>query len=343
MTAKQARLQIRVPSLDVEAIRERSAAGRSQARIRRLAVALAASLGIIGGAVAFASIGGGIHLWLSGNKVEATVESFTMIREPMAADVQRIVSSATFPVKFPTGVPREAHGVWIAFSPADKPDLITIEYRDAAGKPYAGVTIVDNTKIRRDIGEMPGGPVQGVVSKGVHWQIDGETVITQSRVLSGPDLDRVKSAMRNETAAQSQAAFEAMLPKIVIMQVPPAVADAAANVAPPGRNVLFGKWDIHQIPTLAAKGKALRDSRTVNLVHIPQVHGEPDYRNATLEWPKSVAVPAEGVRVVASALRHAKIGPNCACAILVHQSGSTYIIWKIGIAPPYKTERLLGP
>lgn len=327
--AKAARLQITVPPADIEAIRQRSAASGARARLRRLVLSIAMSLGVLGTAVAFAGIGGGVHLWLTRSGVSAIVESFTTVRDPMAADVKRIVSRATFPVVFPVGVPRAARSWWIAYSPADKPNMITIQYRDTLGKPYLSVALVDNAKIRRDIDQMPAGPAQTISTKAVHWQIGGETVIAQGRHLSKTDIARIESAMENESAAHSQAVFEATLPRIVIQQVQPRVADAAERVALPGRNVLLGKWDIHQIPNLAAKDKALRDGRTVNITNIPQLNGKPDYRHATLQWPKAIAIPADGVRAVAAALRSANIGPNCDCAILVHENMRAYAVWKI--------------
>lgn len=327
--AKHARVRIPVPPLNLENIRARSAASGARARLRRLVLALATSLGVIGGAVAFASIGGGVHLWLTGNGVKAVVRSFTIVRDPMAADVERIASRATFPVVFPVGVPRSAHSWWIAYSPAENPDMITIQYRDALGRSYLSVTLVDNAKIRRDLGQMPPGMAQAKTTKGVHWQIGGETVIAQSRHVPGSDIAGIKNAMQNESPASSQAIFEAMLPKIMVEQVQPRVAEAAERIAAPGKNVLLGKWDIHQIPSLAAKSKALRDGRTVNITNIPQVHGQPDYRHATLQWPKVIAIPADGVRAVAAALRSAKIDANCDCAILVHENGRAYAAWKI--------------
>ncbi|HET9095272.1 MAG TPA: hypothetical protein VFN37_01310 [Candidatus Baltobacteraceae bacterium] len=103
----------------------------------------------------------------------------------------------------------------------------------------------------------------------------------------------------------------------------------AERIAPAGYNVLLGQWDIHQIPNLAAKGKALRDGRTVNITNIPQVHGQPEYRHARLQWPKAIAIPADGVRAVAAVLRSEKPGPNCDCAILVHQNSGAYAVWEI--------------
>lgn len=327
--AKAARLQIAVPPIDIEAIRERSEASGARARFRRFVLSIVVTLGVLGTAAAFAGIGGGVHLWLTGNGVKAIVESFTTVRDPMATDVKGIVSHATFSPVFPVGVPRTAKSWWIAYSPADKPDMITIQYRDALGKPYLSVTLVDNAKIRRDIGQMPAGPAQTTSSKGAHWQIGGETVIAQSRHVSEIDIARIRTAMQDESPAHSQAVFEAALPKIVIEQVQPRVSQAAEQLAPAGNDVLLGKWDIHQIPILAAKGKALRDGRTVNITNIPQVHGRPDYRHAMLQWPKVIAIPADGVRAVAAALRSANIGPNCECAIMVRRNTRAYAVWKI--------------
>lgn len=327
--AKAARLQITVPPVDIEVIRARSAGSGARARLRRLVLSVAISLGVLGAAAAFASIGGGVHLWLTGTGVSAIVESFATVRDPVAADVKRIVSRATFPAVFPVGIPRTARSWWIAYSPADRPDMITIQYRDAIGKPFLSVTLVDNAKIRRDIGLMPAGPAQAVSTKGVHWQIGGETVIAQSRRVSGIDITRIKAAMQTESPAHSQAVFEATLPRMLIEQVQPRVAAAAERLTQPGKNVLLGKWDIHQIPTLAAKDQALRDGRTVNITDIPQVHGKPDYRHARLQWPNAIAIPAHGVRTVAAALRSANIGPNCDCAILVNENRRAYAVWKI--------------
>lgn len=327
--ARAARLQIAVPPADMEAIRERSEAFGARVRLRRFVTSIAISLGVLGTAAAFASIGGGVHLWLTGNGVKAIVESLTTVRDPMAADVERVVSHATFPVVFPVAVPRTARSWWIAYSPADEPDMITIQYRDLLGKPYLSVVLVDNAKIRRDLGRMPGGPAQAATSKGVHWQIGGETVIAQGRHVPASVIAAMETAMRTESPAHSRALFEATLPKMVIEQVQPRVAQAAERIAPPGNDVLLGTWDIQQIPGLAAKGKALRDGRTVNISNIPQVHGEPDYRRATLQWPKALAISADGVRAVAIAMRSAGIGANCGCAILVHRNAGAYLVWKI--------------
>src|SRR5579872_1096947 len=97
--AKGARMQIVVPPLDIEVICERSYAEKVSDRLRRSAISIAVSLGILGSAVALAaSLNQGVHVWIFGNTFEATIQSFAQVRAPMAADVERIATSAAFPV-----------------------------------------------------------------------------------------------------------------------------------------------------------------------------------------------------------------------------------------------------
>jgi hypothetical protein len=169
-----------------------------------------------------------------------------------------------------------------------------------------------------------------LTTHGYHFRIGSETVLVQGRHVSAALTRRIQTAMQRETSEQAAAAFEALLPRIVILQkVTPRTALAAQSIAPPGSNVVMADWDLHAIPRLAAANKPLRDSRPVYLRNIPQVDGAPDYRNATLSWPKAIAIDAAGVRALASAMRRSHTAPNCDCAILLHRSGDTYAIWKI--------------
>jgi hypothetical protein len=136
--------------------------------------------------------------------------------------------------------------------------------------------------------------------------------------------------MQSETPKQAAAAFNALLPRIVVLQkVTHRVAEVAERIAPAGSNVAVGDWDLRTISALAAQGKPLRDSRTVYATNIPQVNGEPDYRNMTLYWPKTIAIAPAGVQAAASAMRRSHINANCNCAILVHSSNGAYVFWKI--------------
>jgi|SRR5579884_144843 len=343
--AKKARAQISVPPLDIAAIRERAATFGARERLRRIVLALAALLGVIGGAVAYAALGGGVHVWFAGNNVKVTVQSLAQIREPTAADVRDITAKAAFPIVFPVAVPRGMRVWWIAYDPADSPRLLTIEYRSATGGSRMSVTLIDEAKIRSDQSLLPGGPLQALTSKiGRHWQIGRELVLVQGRELSPASATRMRSAMQRSTPAASESAFDATLRRIVVLQkVEPRVADAAERIASAGRNVIIGDWDIRQLPRIAARGKPLRDSRLVYLTSIPQRRGQPIYRDATMYWPKAIAIPASGVRVIETTLRKANVGANCGCAILVHRSGNAYTVWKIETAPPYEAQKLSSP
>lgn len=333
IAAKGARSQIAVPVLDISAVRERARAAGLRARLRTIVSGIVGA-GVLGTAVALAAnFLPGVHVWFIGNKTIATVQSFAIVRNPLSADVRRIVQSATFPVVLPAGVPRGARVLAMMYSPADHPELFTIQYRDASGKQILGVSIVDDAKVARDRALMPNGPAQGVVTSGGQlWHVDRETVGAKSRFLSTAQIAAIRTVMQSASPAQSLVQFEALLPRISVQSVPPQLADAAERYAPSGNNVLLGKWEIREIPTIAAQGKPLRDARTVYLTNIPQVHGQPDFRNATLFWPKSVAIPAHGVRAVADVMQRTHIGPACGCAILVHWTGAgPYTVQKIDV------------
>jgi hypothetical protein len=317
--------------LDIAAVRERARRAGLRARLKAIVSAGTVGAAVLGGAAALASnFLPGVHVWFEGNKAVATVQSFAIIRQPMAQDVRRIVKNAAFPIVLPARVPRGTRVLGIMYSPADRPEIVTIQYRDASGKQILGMDIVDNAKVARDRALMPSGPAQGVVSTGGQlWHVAGETVGAKSRFLSAAQMTAIRLGMQGASPADSLAQFETLLPRISVQTVPPQIADIAEQHAPAGQNVLLGKWEIHQIPKIAAQGKPLRDARTVYLTNIPQVHGQPDFRNATLFWPKSIALPAAGVRAVAAALQRSHAGPNCGCAILVNQHAGVYTIWKV--------------
>jgi hypothetical protein len=337
IAAKQACTQIPVPNLDVNAIRARSQSFGIRARVRRLAFSVAAALGIAGAAVALAAnLSQGVHVWFFGNKTVAIVQSFAQVRHPMAADLRALSAKTPFPLVLPAGVPSAAQVLWIAYDPVDKPNFITIQYRDADGRPYMSVTLIDSARLAADRTAMPRGPAHGVISSrpAANWEIGRERVFVQSSHLSATQVARIKHLMQTQTAVQTQLEFESRLPKVAIELPSPKSSrldGVAQRIAPAGKNVLIGPWEIAQLPRIAAKGKPLYDGRTVYLTSIPQVHGTPDYRKAQLYWPKSVVLPAGGVREVASRLRGAHTGPNCGCAILVNRSGDTYKIWKIDV------------
>ncbi len=324
--AKNARMQIPVPTLDIEAIRARSEANGARQRVRRLLAGAAMALGVAGAAAALASTAGGWHLWMFGNKVEVTVESLGIVRYPEAADVRNIVARAAFPVVLPDGAPPGLRVLGIMYSPIDRPTMMMIQYGNASHPWAMAVSLIDTTKIAEDEKLLPPGPAQAVVSHPYRFLVGREMVL----VHSGAVARSVEIAMKRESPAQTAAAFDALLTHIIVLQkVIPPVAEVAERVAPPGINVVLADWDLRLIPRLARQGKPLRDSRTVYLLSIPQVHGQPDYRDAVLSWPKAIAIAPNGVRAVAAALRRSHTGSICNCAILVHDSGGKYTVWKI--------------
>ena len=322
--AKHARMRIPVPAFAIEAIRERSAASGARERMRRLLTGTTLALGICGAAAALASTAAGWHLWMFGNKIEVTVESLATVRYPLVADVRNIVARAAFPVVLPDGVPSGLRVLGIAYSPIERPTMMTIQYGDASHPWAMAISLIDTTKIAADEKLLP--PGQAIASHPYHFVVGRETVFVRSASVA----QRVEAAMQHESPAQTATAFDTLLTHIIVLQkVTPRVAEAAERIAPPGRNVVFADWDMRVVPRLARQGKPLRDSRVVYLSSIPQVHGLPDYRNAILSWPKAIAIGSNGVRAVAAALRRSHTGPNCDCAILVHDAGGQYTIWKI--------------
>ena len=328
--AKRARMQIPVPALDIDVIRLRSAVSGARERLRRLVAGAAIALGAAGAAATLASTASGWHLWLFGNKVEVVVQSLAMVREPMAADVRAIVQRAAFPVVLPDGLPRGLSVFGITYSPVERPTLMTIQYGSASDPWAMGVSLIETQAIAAGEKLLPAGPAQALTTQGYHFRIGRETVLVQGRHISSAQVARIRALMQRETPTRTAAAFNALLPSIVVLQkVTTQVSEAAERIAPPGTNVAIGDWDLRAVSRLAAHDKPLRDSRTVYLMNIPQVHGEPDYRNATLYWPKAIAISSAGVRAVAAAMRRLRTGPSCNCAILVHVSNGAYTFWKI--------------
>jgi hypothetical protein len=327
--AKNARSQLPVPPFDVDAIRARSAAGDARERLRRLVTGAAVGLGIAGAATAFASTVSGWHIWFVGNRIETTVASLGLVRYPQASDVRKLVFRAAFPIVLPDGVPHGLRITGIAYSPIDQPTLMTVQYGNASNPYVTSVTVVDTEKLSADQKLLPPDSTLALQTKGSHFQVGRETVLLGSR-LSTSDAHRIETAMTRESPAQTATAFDALLTRLIILQkVPPQVVDAAEHLAPPGENVVIGDWDLRTMPHLVSHGQPLRDSRTIYLTNIPQVHGQPDYRNATLSWPKAIVLAPEGVRAVAAAMERSRTSGKCDCAFLVHVANGTYSIWRI--------------
>lgn len=325
--AKAARAQMAVPAIDMEAIRNRAGSSAFQARIRHIAMSGAMALGLVGAAAALAANIGGVRIWILGNRADVQVESFAQVRNPTAADVASIVDRASFRAVIPARIPSGMRVKWIAYSPAERPNLIQILYGRADGSITFSVALVDTSTIQTDRATLSGGVMESKL--GYHWRVGNETVLLSTANVSPALAAAMRASTQNESVAAGLDSIDANLWKVIVLGVPPKIADVAEKRAPAGRNVLFGKQGIGLIGGLAAHNQPMRDYRTVYLVNVPHVNGKPDYAHAKLQWPKIIAIPPDGVRAAARALKRAGVGPNCACAILVNQRAGAYAIWKI--------------
>lgn len=343
--AKAAKASIPVPPLNLETILRRSHAERASERLRRIGVSVAVALGIAGSAVALAaSLNQGIHVWIFGSTVKASIQSFAQVRAPMAADVERIVKSADFPVVMPAGVPKDYRVMWIAYSPAEHPAFISVNYQASSGAGM-GVTVMQTSGVEHNRALLQQSASARTTTNALHFEIGGETVLVQGRHVTPAQASGVERAMRSATAAQALAELETHVTRLVVLApVMTAPLELAAERTAPlsGKNFLLARWGLHELQARAAHNQPLRDPRAIQVTNIPSVHGAPDYRNATVRFARPIAIAAGGVRTIAQALRRAKIAPNCNCAILAHQSSGTYALWKIDAAPPYRAEKLTG-
>jgi hypothetical protein len=332
--AKSARSQIPVPPLNINAIREQARASGLRERLRAAVLSSTIGIAALGTAAALASNAGGVRVWLFGNKTAAVVDSFAQVREPMPADVRAIVNRASFAVLLPARVPRALRVQWIAYAPADRPNFVQIQYRDPAGKQSASVAIIETTAIQTGSAALPPGVTLERLKQGRHWRAGSETVLLGGDI-SATEAAMIRSAMRNETPAQGIADLDSHLRKMIVLGVDAQFADSIEKFVPPGRDVLFNQRGIALIRRLAGHGQPLRDYRTVDMVNVPSVNGQPDYAQATLRWPNIIAIPAAGVRAIAAVLRATGTTSACNCAIFFHQgSRSEYWVWKIAPSTP---------
>jgi hypothetical protein len=330
---KSARELIPVPALAMDSIRSRSHAAGARDRIRAFAACGALSIGALGAAAGFhQQISDGVRVWFSGTQAAVAIRSFTMVRNPTAADLRSVAARATFPIVFPVGVPAGTQLTRMFFAPADHPNFVFVEYHNARANSNTSFTLLDSTAINPSDVALPAAPLRTPAGALRQWRAGAETVL-------GPrNDDRIETAMANASPSESLAAAETMTRRIVVLGGTPGIADIAEHLAPPGdRSVLLGPERLTVIPGLVKSNEPLFDSRTVYLSNIPSVHGQPDYSKATLTFPHVIAVSAGGVRAIDAVLRASgEPGDACACEILFNERESaprTYRIWKIPVAP----------
>ena len=330
-TGRAARALISVPEVPMGEIRVRSrkAATRERALI---IVGGAMSLVVLGAGIAVgAKVYDGVRVWLSGGEAAVAVRSMVMVRQPMASDLRNVAASATFPIVFPVGLPAGTRVSMIMFSPAERPNHITLQYRNARTKFHAGFSLFDSASIHANDATQPAGAERPPFRAAYHWQVGRETVLVLKTSISIHEADRIEAAMTQVSPASSLTSTELMLRKVTVLGGSSELADVAELYAQVTSGcVLLDEQKVRDIPRLVKQGKPVLDTRTVYLSNIPSVHGEPDFSKATLTWPKVVVIPVRGVRAIEAVLRSTKVHANCACEILFKQADDeTYWIWKI--------------
>jgi hypothetical protein len=339
--AKAARAQIAVPRADLRSIAERSRRVGVRDRMRAAVVSAAFVLGALGTAAAFAANAGGMRVWLLGDKASVAIDSFAWTYGPTMADLRSIAASASFPVVLPVGFPAGSRMMWVAYSPADHPNIISVQYMDPASHRGMGVLIVDSDDIQESAAALPN--AGRITHAAYRWSVGKETVIVGKGLVPDARVRRLKVAMASADAASSlQANAPALAPIPILPRGLGVEYERIANrfALAGGSSVMLLGPALSHIPQLARENKPLPDMRTVYVTHVPASHGEPDYAKATLQWPKTVAISAAGVRAIDAVLRSAKVTPKCRCAILFHTgSRAAYDVWKIELARPHHVSK----
>ncbi len=338
-TGKAAMGRIPVPNLSMDAIRSASRAATQRERTQRFALCGLIVLASLGAAVAVARVYDGVHIWLSGGKAAATVRSMALLKYPMASDVQRIASNATFPVVMPVGLPAGTRIHQIMYSPSAHPNTIFVQIQSARGDSKGGFFLLDPSSVDPDTTTLPAA-TRPSLREVEQWKIGGETVLAYA---FASDRASIKAQMSASSPSESLAASRPMLWRVEILgQATSAVANRAERLAPTSsRSVLLDRGHLKSLTGLLAQNKPMLDAREVFLSDIPQTSNGPNYMKAKYAWPKTVAVDARGLRAIAAALRAAgKTTTNCDCEVLFDRpNDAAYWIWLIprtGSAPAAK-------
>jgi hypothetical protein len=333
---RSARDLIPVPAVPLETIRQRAHAAQRREGVRRAIVCAALAVAALGVAAGLGvKIYDGIRVWLSGSKAAIEIRSMASVSDPMASELRHAIASATFPVVLPVGLPAGSRLVRIAFAPAERPTSVFLLYENRRTRRSAGFLLTDTAVVNTPGLLLPSGATGPRFGDVYQWRIGSETVIVpQKSDVSFAEVDRLEAAMAKTGPAASLAETEALLRRIIVLGGFPQIADIAERIAPPqGESVLVGRGELAVISGLVEAHKPILDSRTVYLTNIPSVRGIPDFSRATLHSPKVVAVPATGVRAIASVLGSSRPPKDCNCEVLVHALGpAAYQIWKIPIA-----------
>jgi hypothetical protein len=327
---RAARDTIAVPAIPYDAIRRRSNQADFRARAQLLAACFAIALIGISTATGFAQKTlAGVRIWLSGGKAAVAIDSFVLVRDPLPADVQRIMDSASFSPVFPTHLPPGAHVWTLMYSPSSRPDTISVQYRNERTGYHSGLTVVATSALEQG----SAAPSSALSSAVYSWRVGDETVL-MLRGMAPAKIDALKADL---SSAQPRTIQPSLLRSVTVLGAPSPVADAVEKYASRG-SVLIGSQFVAQIARLAKANQPLLDSRIVTLTNIPTKNGDPDYMKATYHWSSRAAVPSDGVRAVNAVLRTS--APNCRCTVLYSgEAGGTYKVALVASSPPYAAVR----
>jgi hypothetical protein len=327
---RTARDTIQVPAIPFDAIRRRSTEVDFRARAQLLAACFAVALVGISTATGFAQKTlAGVRIWLSGGQASLTIGSFTMVRDPVAADVRRVIDSASFAPVLPTRFPAGTHVSMLMYSPADRPNTISLQYQNDRTGYHGGLTVIATSAV--EAGTAPSSALSQPASS---WRVGDETVLLPR---ASADEARIDSLKADLASVRPRTFPESLLRTITVLGAPPPVADAVQRYAPRG-SVLIGRQFAGELARLAKANRPLLDSRIATLTNIPSKDGAPDYSRATMHWSARAAVPSDGVKALHAMLR--AVRPACTCAVLYSgEAGGTYHVALIAPSPPYAPVR----
>jgi len=339
---KSAMQQIRVPELSIDLIRARSSERSRRDHMRTLVLYAALCLSVIGvGTGLAARVYSGIHVWFYGGKAAVTIDSLVSQQEPTKEDLRAVLNRAAFPVVLPVGMPAGTRIDGLKYAPLGHPNSIIVEYRNVRTNLRLTLSLFDSSAITKGTTGLPSRKASMVnPASGLDvWTIDKETVVASKQV-PAKEIDRIKAAMMTTSPQQSLKAAGPMLRRIIVEGGSDTVADAVEQYAPPTyRSVLLDRKYIGWIPWLAKRKKLGPDSRMVVVTDIPMIHGQPDYMNATVNWPNKI-MPRLGVQAVWAFLQATHTGPKCRCELLYYRpNAATFAIWKISVADPRRVAR----
>jgi hypothetical protein len=327
-SGRSARELIPVPDVPLASIRSRSQAARKRGRVQALVACAAISVGVVGAGTGIgAKIVDGLRVWVSGGQAAIKLDSIVVIRHPTSPELRDTIAHATFPVVFPVGIPADSRVFMLTATPADRPRAIIVSYQTHTGSDGPGFVLLDPAAV-----DASSGGVQAASARFqavYHWRAGGEVVLAIKKRLVAAEVERIKAAMAQSSPRESLAVVETMLAKVAVLGGPNRLELAERYAPGTGRSVLLDELQVRSIARGGNRGTPILDRRVFRASHVPYAHGDIDYRKLGPSRSKSVAVPANGVRAIAAAVRSAG-GAACGCEVLFNQpNAATYWVWTI--------------